>query len=78
MNGQRRIVVSLPADMLEALDGQGPDRNAAIREAVRLYLRVRRRQRMRAQLKAGYTAMGAINLALAEEAMRAEGSAEES
>jgi len=67
----KRIVVSVPAHLLEEVDGlvamERWNRSALIREAVRIYVQERKKRDMREQMKRGYQEMARINLALAEE-----------
>lgn len=67
----RRIVVTVPEPLLAMVDGiaavERVDRNALIREAVRIYVEERKKRDMRERMKRGYSDMAAINLTLAEE-----------
>lgn len=76
MTRAKRIVVSVPPQLLQELDGflavENQSRSDLIREAVRLYLTERKRRAMRENLKRGYREMATINLTLAEEGLAAE------
>jgi len=76
MAEHKRIMISLPESMLEELDGfaalEQATRSEAVREAMRLYLEDRRRNELHSRLRDGYREMGALNAAIAEEALAAE------
>lgn len=69
----KKIVVSLPEDLLALLDGfarrQGKgNRSACVRQAIRSFLRERRRTEVCLErLRRGYERMGGLNRRLAEE-----------
>ncbi|MBY6275138.1 CopG family ribbon-helix-helix protein [Symbiobacterium thermophilum] len=71
MAAVRRILVTVPASLLEQVDGlaalERTDRDALIQEAVRIYVEERKKRDMREQLRRGYREMSRINLTLAEE-----------
>ncbi len=71
MASSKRIVVSVPDDLLEEVDGlvamERWNRSALIREAVRIYVEERKKRDMREQMRRGYREMAGINLTLAEE-----------
>lgn len=72
----RKIMICLPNSLLEEVDGlarlEKRNRSAFIREAMRLYIRERRRHQLTEQMMKGYVQMGKMNLTLAEEAIRTE------
>ena len=72
----RKIMICLPNSLLEEVDGlarlEKRNRSAFIREAMRLYIRERRRRQLTEQMMKGYVQMGKMNLTLAEEAIRVE------
>lgn len=76
----KRIMISLPDSLLEEVDGvvalENRNRSELIREAMHMYLRELKLQRIREQLKQGYQEMARTNLALAEEALSAENEVE--
>lgn len=79
----KRIVVSVPEDLLASVDGLalqgGRSRSALVREAIRLL--VRQRQWTQANLdwlRRGYEQMGRLNRTLAEEGLGEDMSACES
>ncbi|MEW6398849.1 MAG: ribbon-helix-helix protein, CopG family [Bacillota bacterium] len=71
MGEARRITITLPADLLEAVDGiviqEKRRRSEVICDALRGHLESRRRQLLRQQLVRGYQEMGQLNLHLAED-----------
>ncbi|WP_366922920.1 ribbon-helix-helix protein, CopG family [Metallumcola ferriviriculae] len=71
MPGVRRIMISLPENLLEEVDGfaslEKRNRSEFIREAMKLYISERKRKTLREQMKKGYQEMADINLSLAVE-----------
>lgn len=76
----RRIMISLPHNLLQEVDGvvemEKRTRSEFIREAMRLYLQERRKKQIREQMQEGYMEMARLNLALANEAISAENEAD--
>lgn len=70
MAESKRIIISLPDSLLREVDSivevEKRNRSECIREAMRLYIRERKKIQIRESMKKGYREMGAINLALAE------------
>ncbi|MCQ2559328.1 MAG: ribbon-helix-helix protein, CopG family [Clostridia bacterium] len=68
----KRIIISIPDNLLEEADDMAQseqiNRSEFIREAMRLYIAERKKQILREQLRLGYLEMAKINLALALEA----------
>lgn len=66
----RRITVSLPNSLLKEVDFivsmERKNRSEFIKEAMKLYIREKRRMEVSQRLKDGYVEMSKINLALAE------------
>lgn len=66
----KRIIVSLPNNLLEQVDGivalENKNRSEFIRDAMRLYIREREKIRVREQLKTGYMQMAELNVKLSE------------
>ncbi|HLR34481.1 MAG TPA: ribbon-helix-helix protein, CopG family [Tissierellales bacterium] len=66
----KRIMVSLPDSLLEEVDFivsmEEKNRSEFIREAMKLYIREKRKVEMCEELKNGYKEMSQINLSLAE------------
>lgn len=76
----KRIVVSVPEDLLASVDGLayqgGRSRSALVREAIRLLVRQRLwTQANLERLRRGYEQMGRLNRELAEEGLGADMSA---
>ncbi len=71
MSGVKRIMISIPEQLLEEVDGlvstEKRNRSEFIREATKLYIAEKKRRRMRDQMKQGYQEMAQINLKLATE-----------
>lgn len=72
----KRIVISLPDSLLQEVDEivsmEKKNRSECIREAMKLYIREKRKIEMKESLKKGYAEMGNINLAIAESAFSAD------
>lgn len=66
----KRIMVSLPNSLLKEVDFivsmENKNRNEFVKEAMKLYLREKRRVEVFERLKNGYVEMSQINLSLAE------------
>lgn len=67
----KRIMISLPDNLLREVDGiveaEKLNRSEFVREAMKLYIQERKRRTIREQMKKGYMEMAKINLALAGE-----------
>ncbi|HET7522491.1 MAG TPA: antitoxin [Bacillales bacterium] len=76
----KEIVVSLPQQLLNEMDGllqnENINRNEIIHQATRMYLRERKRRHIRESMRQGYMEMAKINLNIASEAFLAEEEAE--
>lgn len=72
----KRIMISLPHNLLQEVDGvvakERLTRSEFIREAMRLYLKEREKQQIREKLERGYREMAGINLSLARESIEVE------
>lgn len=72
----KRIMISLPDALLAEVDyiveAESLNRSELIREAMRLYIRERKRRLLREQMIKGYMEMATINLTLAVEQYRLE------
>ncbi|MGM9571220.1 MAG: CopG family ribbon-helix-helix protein [bacterium] len=72
----KRIIISLPYNLLQEIDyavsQEKCSRSEFIREAMRLYLEDKRKREVKEQMKNGYLAMAKINLELAEEFLAVE------
>lgn len=66
----KRIMISLPDSLLQEIDGivnlEKKNRSEFIREAMKLYIRERKKVQVREEMIAGYREMGEINLSLSE------------
>ena len=66
----KRIMVSLPNSLLKEVDFivsmEKKNRSEFVKEAIKLYIREKRRLEVSQRLKDGYVEMSKINLALAE------------
>ncbi|HZK24557.1 MAG TPA: ribbon-helix-helix protein, CopG family [Oscillospiraceae bacterium] len=75
----KRIMISLPYNLLEEVDGivatEKRTRSDFIREAMRLYLAEREKQQIREKMQKGYAEMAKLNLRLANEAFDVENEA---
>jgi len=75
----KRIMISLPHNLLEAVDdivaAEKRTRSEFIREAMRLYLAEREKKQIREKMQKGYTEMAKLNLRLANEAFEVENEA---
>lgn len=66
-------MISLPDSLLEEVDGfvqrDSGNRSKFIREAMKLYLKEKKRQEIRDKMRTGYLEMSEINLELAAESI---------
>jgi CopG family transcriptional regulator/antitoxin EndoAI len=67
----KRIMISVPANLLQEFDGlaleAGSNRSEMVREALRRFIEERKKRTLRERLKQGYLEMASLNLQLAEE-----------
>lgn len=72
----KRVMISVPADLLREVDAIAQEekrsRSRLIRQAMRLLVERHKRDAVTASMKRGYIEMGQINLALAEEGLYAD------
>ena len=77
----RRIMISLPSNLLQEVDGivatEERTRSEFIREAMKLYLHERKKRYIREKMQKGYREMAQLNLTLANEALEAENEADD-
>ncbi len=70
MSRQRKILISLPDSLLTEVDdfasSQNINRSEFIRDAMRLYIKERKKSEINARLKRGYEEMAEINLDIAQ------------
>ncbi len=75
----KRIMISLPNNLLSEVDGivaiEKSTRSGFIREAMKLYLQERKKRQIREKMQRGYQEMAKLNLALSREAMYVENEA---
>ncbi len=73
MADSRKILINLPINLLEEVDDlvkeEKQNRSEFIREAMKLYLRERKKIRIREMMKKGYMEMGMVNLEMCEEGL---------
>lgn len=66
----RKILISLPDNLLKEIDNivsvEKTNRSEFVREAMKLYIREKRKIEMRERMKKGYQEMSEINVKLAE------------
>lgn len=72
----RKILISLPDNLLKEIDSivsvEKTNRSEFVREAMKLYIREKRKMQMRDKMKKGYQEMAEINIRLAELCMDAD------
>jgi CopG family transcriptional regulator/antitoxin EndoAI len=72
----KKILISLPDNLLKEVDNivsvEKTNRSEFVREAMRLYLREKRKIQIRDRMKKGYQEMAEINIRLAEMCMDAD------
>lgn len=72
----KRIMISLPDNLLQEVDGivekENSNRSEFIRQAMKLYLMERKKRSLRESMQRGYMEMAKINLHYASEAFLAE------
>lgn len=75
-NTTKRIMISVPQNLLQEVDGlvkkENSNRSELIRQAMKMYLRERKKRYIRETMKQGYMEMANINLNMASEAFQAE------
>lgn len=76
MSANKRIVVYVPQNLLEQVDGVAvrgnSNRSEVIREAMQMYLSEQHKQDIRTLMQQGYVEMARLNLRLASEAFALE------
>lgn len=72
----KKILISLPDNLLKEIDHivsvERTNRSEFVREAMRLYVREKRKIEIRDRMKKGYQEMAEINIRLAEMCMDAD------
>jgi CopG family transcriptional regulator/antitoxin EndoAI len=73
---RKKILVSLPCSLLEEMDAiisiEKINRSEFVRQATKLYIREKKKLRIKESMKKGYEEMGEINLCIAEECFEAD------
>ena len=81
MSRVKRIMISIPENLLKEVDGladrEKRNRSEFIREAMKLYISEQEKRNIREQMKKGYQEMAHINLCLAVENYDAENEVQE-
>lgn len=76
LSEQKKILISLPDTLLSEVDefirSEKLNRSEFVREAMKLYIKERRRIEIREKMKKGYEEMGKINLKFAEMCFEAD------
>lgn len=76
MAGTKRIMVSVPNQLLQEVDGimkkDRVNRSELFRQAIKFYISERKKLFIRETMQRGYVEMGNINLQLSSEAFSAE------
>lgn len=76
MTQHKKVLISVPSELLDRLDGFakkiGTSRNEAVRCAIRRYLSEKEREETDILLKEGYLAMAKINSNYAEDCFLAD------
>jgi len=71
MSETRRVTISIPGELLEEVDNlvraEKRNRSQFVAEAMTYYLKERKREQLRRELRDGYIRMASLNLQLAEE-----------
>jgi len=72
----KKVLITVPDSLLEAVDSaakvENVNRSEFVREAMKMYLSERRKHTRKEQLKKGYQQMAELNLSLAEVYFDAE------
>lgn len=73
MSDSKKIILSLPSELLDRVDDcleyENKNRSEWVREAIVHYLSEKGKARLRAQMEQGYREMGLLNLTLSEEGL---------
>lgn len=76
MSQLKKVLITVPDSLLEAVDSQAKieniNRSEFVRAAMKMYLSERKEQVLKEELKKGYQEMAKINLSLAETYFDAE------
>lgn len=76
MSRLKKILISLPDTLLDEVDNlatqQDINRSEFIREAMKLYIKEKKKSELNSRMKKGYEEMGDINLEISEYCLRAD------
>lgn len=76
MAEQKKILISLPDNLLDEVDSftqqEGFTRSEFVRQALKHFMKERRRVEIRERMKKGYQEMGKINLNIAEDCLESD------
>lgn len=76
MSDKKRMVVYIPEQLLEQVDGvaerEHETRSEVVREALRLYVTEQKKSEIRTMMQQGYLEMARLNLRIASEAFQLE------
>lgn len=76
MSQLKKVLITVPDALLSEVDSladsENRNRSELVREAMRMYLRVRKQQQQEEQMKKGYQEMADINLGIAQVCCDAE------
>ncbi|WAH36681.1 CopG family ribbon-helix-helix protein [Alicyclobacillus dauci] len=71
MSGKKRMIVNVPEQLLEQVDGVArtgsTNRSQIVREALRMYVSTHLKTEIREQMQQGYLEMARLNLRIASE-----------
>jgi len=72
----KKVLITVPDALLEQVDsaakGENLNRSELVREAMKMYLREKKKQSIKEQMKNGYQEMADINLSIAKMCFEAE------
>lgn len=76
MSRLKKILISLPDTLLDEVDNlatqQDINRSEFVREAMKLYIKEKKKSELNSRMKKGYEEMGDINLEISEYCLRAD------
>ena len=82
MSRLKKILISLPDTLLDEVDNlamqQDINRSEFIREAMKLYIKEKKKMELNSRMKKGYEEMGKINLEISEYCMKADSDQQQS
>ena len=82
MSRLKKILISLPDTLLDEVDNlatqQDINRSEFVREAMKYYIKEKKKAELDSRMKKGYEEMGRINLEISEYCLRADNSQQQS